>query len=40
MRKRVADDYIFRYRSNACALARWYAGGSSCDLALHFARRN
>ncbi len=40
VRKPVSDEFIFRYRGDAYVLARWFAGGSSCDLALHFERRN
>ena len=32
----VSDEYHIRFNPHATLIARWFAGGRSCDLALHF----
>ncbi|NLF54360.1 MAG: hypothetical protein GX576_08210 [Thauera phenolivorans] len=36
VRKPVSDEFLFQFAGDARVLARWFAGGRSCDLALQF----
>ncbi|AWI80468.1 MAG: hypothetical protein CVU19_11125 [Betaproteobacteria bacterium HGW-Betaproteobacteria-13] len=34
--KPVSEEYSYRFSGGARAVARWFAGGRTCDIALHF----
>ncbi|AWI74085.1 hypothetical protein CEW83_01645 [Parazoarcus communis] len=36
MQKPVSDEYSYRFAGGARAVARWFGGGRTCDIALHF----
>ncbi|MFC5769340.1 hypothetical protein [Thauera sinica] len=36
LRKPVSDEFVLHFPGGAAALARWFPGGASCDLALVF----
>lgn len=38
-RKPVSDEFRFRFEGGAHVVARWFAGGQSCDLLLQFGGR-
>lgn len=39
LRKPVSDEFVLHFAGGASALARWFPGGASCDLALVFGPR-
>ncbi|MGE0012392.1 MAG: hypothetical protein AB7S62_09175 [Azoarcus sp.] len=36
----VSDEFIYRFTDDARAVARWFSGGRTCDVALHFSAGN